>query len=131
MGVIEGGMSIRPVIFVMPIGIPISVVAMMPISRLPGTFLMTSTLVMMMPMAPNRAEPSVIFPIVTRVAALAATMPAFFRPMKAIKRPIPAPMARFREAGMASTISERMPVADRMIKMKPSISTAVSAICQG
>ena len=129
-GETEGGTSTSPCISVMPIGMPISVVARIPMSRLPGTFLMTSTLVRMMPITPSRAEPSVILPMVTKVASLAATIPAFFRPMKAMKRPIPAPMARFREAGMASTIIERIPVAERMMKMKPSMRTAVSAICQ-
>ena len=129
-GETEGGTSTSPCISVMPIGMPMSVVARIPMSRLPGTFLMTSTLVRMMPITPSRAEPSVILPMVTKVASLAATIPAFFRPMKAMKRPIPAPMARFREAGIASTIIERIPVAERMMKMKPSMRTAVSAICQ-
>ena len=106
-----------------------SAVARMPMSSEPGTFLMTSTEVSTMPITPSSAVPSVMVPMVTKVAEFSTMMPAFFSPMKAMKSPMPAPMARFTDAGMASTMSVRTFVSVSTTKMKPSMSIAVSANC--
>lgn len=54
-------------------------------------------------------------------------MPAFCRPMKAMKKPMPAPMAFFREAGMLFTMASRMLKKVSSRKMTPSQKIAVSA----
>ena len=48
-----------PVKWVIPIGMPIRAVPRMPISSEPGTFLITSTEVKMMPITPSKAVPDV------------------------------------------------------------------------
>ena len=57
-------------------------------------------------------------------------IPALTSPMNAINRPIPADTALFIAAGMASMIASRILVTVRMIKMIPSMNTAVNANCQ-
>ena len=125
----EGGVSTMPVNEVMPIGIPNKAVARIPMSNAPGTFFITSTEVRMMPITPSKAVPWVMSPMLTKVAALSTMMPAFLSPMKAMKSPIPAPIARFIEAGIASTISVRTLVIVSNTKMMPSIRIAVRANC--
>ena len=56
--------------------------------------------------------------------------PAFCNPMKAIKSPIPAPMAFFRESGMALRMASRKLERVSRINRRPSISTAVNANSQ-
>ena len=56
-GAIDGGVSIIPWNFVIPIGIPISDVASIPMSNAPGTRLAMSTDVSTMPIDPSNAEP--------------------------------------------------------------------------
>jgi len=65
----------------------------------------------------------------TKVAP-STMIPAFCMPMKAMKRPIPTPIALFRFAGMLLTMASRMFAAVRIRKMIPSTNTAVSANCQ-
>ena len=69
-------------------------------------------------------------PRVTKVASLATMMPAFLSPMKAMKKPIPAEMAKRRFFGMQRTICSRMLKTVRRMKMIPSTKTAASAACQ-
>ena len=85
----------------------------------------------MMPMKARRADPEVMSPRATRVDSSFTTMPALLRPMNAMKRPIPAPIALRRLAGMALTIASRTLVIVRMMNTRPSISTAVNANCHG
>ena len=82
-----------------------------------------------MPITPSRADPLVRCPMLTKVASLETMMPAFLRPMKAMKSPMPAPMARFSVAGMASTMSVRIFVTVMRMKRMPSMRMAVSANC--
>ena len=70
-----------------------------------------------------------MLPMVTNVAVFSTMMPAFFSPMKAMKSPMPAPIARLIDAGIASTMSVRMLVSVSTTKMKPSMRIAVSANC--
>ena len=57
------------------------------------------------------------------------TMPAFARPMRAMKSPIPTATAFFIPAGIALMIFSRIPKMERTMKMIPSIRTAVKASC--
>ena len=109
---------------------PMIAVTRMPIRMLPLTFRMTRAPVMTIPMMPSRAAPWVMSPRETRVESLFAMIPAFCRPMKAMNRPIPAPMACLSESGIAFRIQERTFVSVRMMNRRPSRNTAVRANCQ-
>ena len=128
-GAMDGGVSMMPLKFVMPIGIPMSAVARIPMSSEPGTFLITSTEVMIIPITPSRAEPPVSLPMVTNVAEFSTMMPAFLSPMKAMNSPMPAPMARLSVVGIASTMRVRIFVTVISTKRNPSMRMAVSANC--
>ena len=60
------------------------VAMMMPMSSEPGTFFMTSTDVIMMPITPSSAVPWVMLPMVTNVEVFSTMMPAFFSPINAM-----------------------------------------------
>ena len=109
---------------------PSTAVASMPMRSEPGTFFTTRMPVSTRPIRASSAGPAVMSPRATVVASFDTMTPAFLRPMKAMNRPIPQPMAFFNEAGMESTMSLRTLVTVRMMKMIPSRSTAVSANCQ-
>ena len=64
------------------------------------------------------------------VAGLATMIWAEPKPMKAMKRPMPADTAFFRLMGMALKMASRTLVRDRTMKMIPSTKTAASAISQ-
>ena len=66
----------------------------------------------------------------TNVASLLTMMCASCRPMKVMNRPIPTETATFSCAGMALKIASLTFVMERMMKMMPSINTAVNAACQ-
>ena len=125
-----GGVEMMPLNLVIPIGIPIRAVAMMPISRAPGTFRMTRMPVRMRPITESRPGPLVRVPRSTSVAGLSTTMPPLFRPISAMNRPMPAPIAFRMDFGKAFTIASRTLVKVRITKMKPSMRTAVRANCQ-
>ena len=57
-------------------------------------------------------------------------MPAFARPMIAMKRPIPTATAFLRLSGIDLMIASRIPQRERRIKIIPSTRTAVKASCQ-
>ena len=97
----------------------------------PRTFFTTSTDVTARPIIASSGLPEVISPNDTSVESLLLMIPAFCRPMKAMKRPIPAPMAFLSEAGMAFTMASRRFVSVRITKMIPSMNTAVRANCHG
>ena len=59
------------------------------------------------------------------------TMPADTRPMKRMKSPMPTPMARLSDRGMASMIASRKPVSTSAVRMIPSRKTTPMAACQG
>ena len=83
-GSMEGGMLKIPSILVMPIGIPIKVVARIPMRSAPLTFRTNRMEVSPIPMTPNKPEPEVNLPKLTRVAGLSTITSAFFRPIKAM-----------------------------------------------
>ena len=68
-------------------------------------------------------------PKATNVAGSETTNPAFFKPMKAIKNPIPAPMANFKSLGIAFIISFLRPVKLTIKNKTPDTKTAASASC--
>ena len=109
---------------------PISVVMMIPMRMPPRTFSITRPAVIIKPIIATRAVPWVIFPRVTSVESEFTMIPAFCRPMKAMNRPIPAPMAFFKVPGMALMSQVRTLVTVRMMNRSPSRSTAVRANCQ-
>ncbi len=59
------------------------------------------------------------------------TMPAALKPMKRMKSPMPTPMARFSETGMAFMIASRNPVSTNTVMASPSSTTTPMAACQG
>ena len=83
-------------------------------------------------MTPSTAsdDTGVKAPSETRVAGLATMMPEFFRPMKAMKKPMPAEMAKRSVVGMQCTICSRTLKAVSKMKITPSTKTAASAVCQ-
>ena len=126
----DGGAETTPVNFVMPIGIPISEVTRIPISRLPRTFSTTRADVMKKPMMARMTSGLPRSPRATEVDSLLTMRPTLRRPMKAMYKPIPTPMAFFMPTGIASTISVRMFVTVNRMKIRPSRKTAVRANCQ-
>ena len=115
---------------VIPIGIPMIVVMRIPTRSPPLMWRIVKNEQITIPMIASKALPLVQSPRTTNVASLFTIIPAFCIPMNAMNRPIPAPIAFFMLIGIASTISERMFVRVRIMKMIPSMKTAVSANCQ-
>ena len=128
-GDMEGGVSRNPVKLVTPRGIPMMVVARIPINNAPTTFLTNKTEVSRMPKQARSTAGECRSPKVTSVASLALTIPAFFKPMNAMKSPMPGDIARRRISGMESTIFCLSPVMVRRMNMIPSRNTAVKANC--
>ena len=57
-------------------------------------------------------------------------IPAFLKPIKAIKNPIPAPIANFIFLGIEFIIAFLIPVTEIIKKIIPEIKTAAKASCQ-
>ena len=93
-GAIDGGRDATPLNCVTPNGIPTIVVARIPMRIPPFTLWATSTAVITTPIRATIAEGLVMLRL-TRVAP-STMIPAFWRPMNAMKRPIPTPMAFLR-----------------------------------
>src|SRR5574344_420572 len=129
-GETSGGMPMIPFKWVSPIGMPISVVAKMPMSRAPFTLYINNVTVKMMPMMQSRAVPLLMSPSVTSVAGFSTMMPEFFKPKLAINRPIPTEMDALICDGIALTSFSRRLVTLMMMKMIPSMRMAVKAKCQ-
>ena len=108
---------------------PMMVVAMIPISRAPGTLRMTRMPVITRPMTDRSPAPEVTSPRSTSVAGLSMTIPPPLRPIRAMKRPIPAPIAFLSDRGRAFTIASRTFVRVSTMNMRPSMRTAVRANC--
>jgi hypothetical protein len=108
---------------------PARVTARMERMMAPGTRRATSTAASRMPPKQSSTPGEPKSPCVTKVAGLATTMPPFFRPMKAMKRPMPQVMANFSWWGMAAMIFSRTPVTERPRKMTPLTNTRPRADC--
>ena len=102
----------------------------------PFTFLICKIAMIKVPMTANRAQMPAVWKsavksmTVTRVESEFTTIPAFWKPMKAMNRPIPTDTPLFNCMGMALKIASRTLVRDRRIKTRPSTKTASRAICQ-
>ena len=55
--------------------------------------------------------------------------PEFWRPMKAMNRPIPTETPFLSVSGMALKMASRMLVSESTMKIRPSMNTANSATC--
>ena len=108
-GAIEGGILI--ILLgngVIPIGIPIIAVIIIPINNAPLTFLAIKTLVIKRPIIAKSPEPETIFPKETIVPpSVCTTIPAPSNPIKAISNPIPTDIAFLIPFGIESTIASR------------------------
>ena len=78
------------------------------------------------PMIASNAVPEVISPSV-KIAPPWITMPAFTRPMNAMKRPIPTEIAFLMFCGIELMIASRTLKNDNKMKIRPSKNTAVNA----
>src|SRR5205807_270160 len=67
----------------------------------------------------------------TRQGGPGLTMPAAFIPMKSMKSPMPTPMARLSEAGMACMIASRSPVSTKPVMTTPSSTMTPMAAGHG
>ena len=126
---LEGSTGI-PFIPIKPPITPKTAVINIPTNTAAGTFLSTRAIVINRPIMASNTVGSVKFPIPTKVDWLATMIPAFFNPTKAMKKPIPAPIANFNCTGMALIMALRIPVTEIITKMTPEINTAHKAAAQ-
>ncbi len=77
----------------MPKGTPTIVVATIPIKRAPFTSIASSVPVIRIPIIATRGAPLVITPSSSGTPAPCTIIPALYRPMNAINRPIPTDIA--------------------------------------
>lgn len=83
---------------------------------------------------PNTESKTVGFvksPSATNVDELATTIPAFFKPIKAINKPIPELTANFKFVGIALITNSLNPVADIIKNIIPDANTPDNAVCHG
>ena len=97
----------------------------------PGTRRATRMAVRAMPARQSQTGPAVKSPCETKVAEFATITPPFFRPMNAMKRPMPHVTAIFRWCGIAAMIFSRTPVTESARKITPLTKTMPSASCHG
>ena len=70
-------------------------------------------------------------PNVTSVPGASTTIPAHSSPIRAIRRPMPTPMACFSDSGTAVMTRSRKPIPAVRMKIVPAIATAPSATGHG
>ena len=114
----------------MGINAPIKVSTNTEINIAPVTFLINSTMVSKMPATASMVAGSDRSPIVKNVAGWSTTMPAFFKPIKAMNNPIPHCTPILSAAGIASAILVRTPVTDNSKNRIPFQNTIPSAASQ-
>ena len=115
---------------VTPIGMPMIVAATMEISRAPLRLTAVSTTATMMEMAATMAVGLVRSPSARNVDSSAAMNPPPFSPMNAMNKPMPMPMARLRDTGMASMTALRKPQSTSSKMRMPSRNTTAMATRQ-
>ncbi|MPM83432.1 hypothetical protein SDC9_130496 [bioreactor metagenome] len=113
--------------FVIPIGIPIIAVIIIPINNAPLTFLAINIPVITIPIIASNAGPFVISPSDINVPSPLTITPAPSSPITAINKPIPTEMAFLIFSGIESTIASRTLKAVSKINIIPSKNTAVNA----
>ena len=109
---------------------PTTAVPIKPQNTAAVTFFANRINVSARPKIASRTTGSVNFPKATNVDSFATMMPAFFKPMNAMKKPIPAPIASFSCCGIALMIILRKPVTEMTMKIIPETKTAAKAACQ-
>ncbi len=102
----------------------------MPQNKAPLTFLYDKYAVRIKPKKASIVPMLLISPRETHVLSLKTTIPAFWSPIKAIKKPIPTLVACFNVLGIELKIISRTFTMENKIKIKPSINTAINAISQ-
>ncbi len=105
----------------------------MPINRAPRTFRATSVAVTTRPSTNTRIGRCRRFGVRVTIGWPDfgwTTRPAFTRPMKAMNRPIPMPMARLRSIGMAFSTASRNPVSTSPVMTRPSTTMTPMACGQ-
>ena len=120
-------MNEPPAHVVTPKGIPTIVVMIIPRSRAPFTFLARRIPVTTRPIIATPAGPLYHVALSSTSVAPPTMIPAFWSPMKAMNRPIPAAIAFLRLAGMLLTIASLTLQNVRRRKMIPSTRIADSA----
>jgi hypothetical protein len=110
-----------------PIPTPIAAVATMPKKTAAYVLRASRINVINKPTIVNKTKGALMLPSWTNVASLATMMPAFFKPMKAMKKPMPAPIASFSDLGIALTTILRSGVTDTTIPTMPERKTAAKA----
>ena len=106
------------------------VVIIIPKKSAPFTFLASNRPVIIKPIRASKGPLEVIFPKPTMVPSPGTTTPAFTRPIRAMKSPIPTETAFFKFIGIASNMASLTLTSDSSINIIPSMNTAVSANCQ-
>ena len=114
---------------VCPMGMPISVVRMMPMNSAPLTFQAISTPVSSRPISASSGAPVVMLLRSSRLLP-AVTIPAFSRPIRQMNRPMPALMAALSEAGMEAMILLRRGETVTARKIRPLMNTIARPCCQ-
>ncbi len=107
-----------------------TVAATIPIRNAPCTFLKYNTAVRISPKEATHTCGLDMVPSVSMVFSFFTTSPAFCRPRKVMKSPIPTGIAFLMVLGILFTINSRTLKKVRIRNIIPSINTAVSAICQ-
>ena len=102
-----------------------------PMRMAPFTARACSAAMMKRPSMASAGVGAVSFPSATVVPALATITPASFRPMNAMKSPIPPLTAANSERGTALMMSCRTPASVRMRNATPEMKTQPSATCHG
>ena len=105
----------------------ITLTAKIPIMIDPVTPRLSRIAIIIKPTAAKITGIDVTSPKPTRVAGLSTTTPAFFNPMIARNKPIPAPTPNFMLFGILLMIHCLAGVTDNKINTKPATKTAVKA----
>ena len=129
-GAILGGIDTSPRYSINPRKTDERVTTSTPTSIAPGTFLTDKEHIIKKPNAAKSVSGLVKSPKLRKVALLAAIIPPFFKPIKPMKRPTPAPIAILRLRGILSSI-HRLKLVTLIIKNKtPAKKTAPRATSQ-
>ena len=97
----------------------------------PGTRHAVRAAIAARPRAARIGSGWVRLPTVTKVFGSSWIRPAFFRPIRARNRPIPALIAIFSDVGMALITHSRTGRMLRTMNSMPEMTTAPRATCQG
>lgn len=116
-------------ICVTPIGMPITVVMIIPNRIAPFTFLATNTAVIIMPSIASNVDDWVIFPSESIVAPSPVIMPALLNPINAMKNPIPTEIDSFKSLGIELKIVSLILKNESKIKIIPSSKIINNASC--